>query len=103
MAVASDGKKTYLFGGFSADGFENKVFSVAQTSLECRELVPSSSVFPGGRESSAMVFCGGKLVVYGGYSGHGVSDDLYVFDLPSGNILFCHKHRYYTETCYATS
>ena len=84
MAVASDGKKAYLFGGCSSKGLQNRVFSVDQTSLECRELVPTSSVRPGGREGSAMVFCGGKLVVYGGFTGHGAPDDLLVFD--SGNI-----------------
>ena len=95
MAVASDGKKAYLFGGLSSKGLENRVFSVDQTLLECRELVPSSSVRPGGRSDCRMVFCGGKLVVYGDHTGLGVSDDLYVFDLGSGNILLyrssCHK------------
>ena len=86
MAVASDGKKAYLFGGRSSKGLENRVFSVDQTSLECRELVPSSSVRPGGRNGCPMVFCGGKLVVYGGLTDHGASDDLFVFDLGSGNI-----------------
>ena len=89
MAVASDGKKAYLFGGRSSEGLENRVFSVDQTSLECRELVPSSSVRPGWRSSCPMVFCGGKLVVYGGFIDHGALDDLFVFDLGSGNILLC--------------
>ena len=93
MAVASDGMKAYLFGGRSSKGLENSVFSVDQTSLECRELVPSSFVRPGGREGSAMVFCGGKLVAYGGRTDHGASDDIYVFYLGSGKIrqLSCHK------------
>ena len=86
MAVASDGKKAYLFGGGSSKGLENRVFSVDQTSLECRELIPSSSVRPGGRSGCPMVFCGGKLVVYGGRTDDGVFDDLFVFDLGSGNI-----------------
>ena len=88
MAVATDGKKAYLFGGRSSGGVENRVFSVDQTSLECRELVPSSSVRPGGRSNCPMVFCGGKLVVYGGHTGLGVSDDLYVFDLGSGKLEY---------------
>ena len=38
-----------------------------------------------------MVFCGGKLMVYGGLvTGHGVSDDLYVIDFGSGNISLSH-------------
>ena len=91
MAVATDGKKAYLFGGYSSKGRENRVFSVDQTSLECRELVPSSSVRPGGRNGCPMVFCGGKLVVYGGLvTGLVASDDLYVFDLGSGNISLSH-------------
>ena len=92
MGVASDGKKAYLFGGRSSKGLENRVFSVDQTSLECRELIPSSSVRPGpgGRSDCRMVFCGGKLVVYGGYTDHGVSDDMFVFDLGSGKMS-CHK------------
>ena len=84
MAVASDGKKAYLFGGCSSKGLQNRVFSVDQTSLECRELVPTSSVRPGGRSGCPMVFCGGKLVVYGGFTDHGAPDDIFVFD--SGNI-----------------
>ena len=85
MAVASGGEKVYLFGGYSVEGFEDKVFSVDLTSLESRELVPTSPVRPGGRDGCRMVLHGGKLVVYGGNTGSGVTDDLLVFELASGN------------------
>ena len=86
VAVASDGEKAYMFGGLSSRGLENKLFSLDLASLECRELVPSSTPRPSGREHCRMVCCGGKLVVYGGFSGSviGASDDLYTFDLTSG-------------------
>ena len=85
MAVASEGEKAYLFGGYPVEGFEDKVFSVDLTSLESRELVPTSPFRPGGRDGCRIVLHGGKLVVYGGNTGSGVTDDLLVFELASGN------------------
>ena len=84
VAVASDGRKAYLFGGVSLKGYEDKAFSVDLRTLECRELLQGSYVRPRGREHSRMVFCGGRLVAYGGLSARGVSNILYVFDFGSG-------------------
>ena len=84
MAVASGGEKAYLFGGYSVEGFEDKVFLMDFTLLESRELVPTSPFRPGGRDGCRMVLHGGKLVVYGGNTGSGVTDDLLVFELASG-------------------
>ena len=86
MAVASGGEKAYLFGGYSMVGFEDKVFSVDLTSLESLGLVPTSPFRPGGRDGCRMVLHGGKLVVYGGNTRPGVTDDLLVFEVASGNI-----------------
>ena len=105
MAVASDGREAYLFGGTSLKGFEDKLFSVDLSSLQCRELIQRSYVSPKGREGCAMVLCEKKLVLYGGFSARGVSDGLYVFDFESGILaiaMLCHillLYNYVSITC----
>lgn len=89
MAVASDGKKAYLFGGYSniTEQFYNKLFSIDLSSFECKELVPSpgSPPSPGARDGSKMILHRGTLVVYGGCTGfEAFSDELHVFDLDKG-------------------
>ena len=90
MAVTSNKKKAYLFGGWSnsTSKFYNQLFVIDLTSLECRELVPGSSSRPSARNSSRMVCYGRKLVMYGGCTGPAdseVSDELHVFDLDAGS------------------
>ena len=98
MAVASDGKKTYVFGGLSSFTGRryNTLFAIDQTSLECTELVPSagSASPPSARSGSRIVCNDRRLVMYGGLTDTSVSDELYVFDLDKGNeeMLICVYH-----------
>ena len=88
MAVTSDKKRAYVFGGYSPSTRQryNQLFVIDLTSLECRELVPGSSSRPSARQGSRMVCYGRKLVMYGGYTGPGaVSDELHIFDLDRGS------------------
>ena len=88
MAVTSDKKRAYVFGGYSNSTrqFYNQLFVIDLTSLECRELVPGSSSRPSARSRSRMLCYGRKLVMYGGLTGPGaVSDELHIFDLDRGS------------------
>ena len=87
MAVTSDKKRAYVFGGCSNSTGQryNQLFVIDLTSLECRELVPGSSSRPSARDGSRMVCYGRKLVMYGGFTGpRAVSDELHIFDLDTG-------------------
>ena len=84
MAVTSDKKRAYVFGGYS-NSTRNQLFVIDLTSLECRELVPGSSSRPSARQGSRMVCYGRKLVMYGGRTDTGVSDELNIFDLDTGS------------------
>ena len=88
MAVTSDKKRAYVFGGYSVATRQgcNQLFVVDLTSLECRELVPGSSSRPSARSGSRMVCYGRKLVIYGGSTSlTAVSDELHIFDLDTGS------------------
>ena len=87
MAVTSDKKRAYVFGGYSNSTrkYYNQLFVIDLTSLECRELVPGSSSRPSARNGSRMVCYGRKLVMYGGRTDTGVSDELHIFDLDAGS------------------
>lgn len=85
MGVAWDGKNAYLCGGyFLSNGLEersNKLYEVNMSSLQCRELVPATSVAPTAKSSSRLVCVNRILVSYGGYTGRTASNELFVFDL----------------------
>ena len=93
MAVASDGERAYLFGGltgqFGSGKYCNTLYEVNLTSLDCRELVPApDSLFPSARSDSHMVFSEQrKLVVYGGRTDAGPTDELLVFDLDTSEAV----------------
>ena len=87
MAVTADKKRAYVFGGYSnsTDQRYNQLFVIDLTSLECRELVQGSSSRPSARSGSRMVCYGRKLVMYGGHTDTGVSDELHIFVLDTGS------------------
>ena len=88
MAVTSNKKRAYVFGGYSVASrqYYNQLFVIDLTSLECRELVPGSSSRPSARSGSRMVCYGRKLVMYGGRTDTGaVLDELHIFDLDTGS------------------
>ena len=81
VAVATDGKSAYTFGGASNSyAHLNSVYQIDLSTLQCRELVPrAASCAP--RKGSCMVYFNKKLVVHGGYTDRDVTDELLVFDL----------------------
>ena len=86
MAVASDGKSAYTFGGRSGSHpnytYYNTVYQINLSTLECSELVPKDLSFaPKKSYGSGMVLFNDKLVVHGGYTGQDWTDDLHVFDI----------------------
>ena len=89
MAVTSDKKRAYVFGGYSISTNQrsNQLFVIDLTSLKCRELVPGSSSRPSARSDSRMVCYERKLVMYGGWTGTGVLDELHIFDLDTGSEM----------------
>ena len=84
MAVAADGENAYSFGGWNGYTHINTVYEINTRTLECRELPPAStSNVPKGRIGSRSVHFRKKLVVFGGFTDEGATNDLYVFDLRS--------------------
>ena len=66
MAVATDGKKAYTFGGAIGDyPYFNTLYEVDLSTLECRELAPKTTSHAP-KKSSRMVYFNQKLVVHGG-------------------------------------
>lgn len=83
MAVATDGKSAYQFGGACVSRRYSSLSSLYQidlSTLQCRELVPRRS-FPVPKRGSRMVYFNQKLVVHGGFVNRNVVDELKVFDL----------------------
>lgn len=93
MAFASDGERAYLFGGLSGSmGLQKRCSSLYQVdlmSLECRELVPANgSLSPSARSGCGMVLSEQRtLVVYGGLTAGGCTDELLVFDLDASETI----------------
>ena len=90
MAVTADGERAYSFGGRTGSDASNVVYEVNMTSLECRELAPASaSPAPSKKFDSGMVHYQHMLVVYGGYTSEGPTDELHVFDLNTSEANGC--------------
>ena len=89
MAVVFDGKKAYMFGGWSGprgcQRLNNTLHEVDLMSLECRELVPNSrSNFPREKSNSGGVKSGPRsLLFFGGCTGgiNDRTDEVHLFDL----------------------
>lgn len=86
MAITSDGEDAYTFGGRTGSypkcTYFNTLYYVNPSTLQCRELVPGNpSQAPKKASGCRMVHFNGKLVVHGGYTGGGRTDQLHVFDL----------------------
>lgn len=87
MAVATDGKKAYTFGGAIGDyPYFNTLCEIDLSTLECRELIPKTTSHAP-KKSSRMVYFNQKLVVHGGFMDAGVTDELMVFDLRTSEFL----------------
>ena len=87
MAVTSDGEMAYTFGGYRGSTRINSVYEINPRTLKCEEILPVSSYSPTGMSSSAIVCFNRKLIVYGGNTDQGRSDDLLVFDLRKSECI----------------
>ena len=81
MGVTVDGENAYIFGGWNGSARINIVYEINLCTLQCRELLPASRQVPKGAIGSRIVCFGDKILVYGGLTVQGATDDLYVFDL----------------------
>ena len=88
MAVASDGERAYYFGGYVSRGSQrcNSLYVLDLSSMQCRQMATSGES-PTARSNSAMVHYRRQLVVYGGYTESGASDELFVFDLDTSEAI----------------
>lgn len=81
MAIASDGENSYIFAGETDSSvFTNTLYQVNPATGECQEIVSANSP-PLPKQASAMIYHDHRLVVYGGKTAQGKTDDLHVFDL----------------------
>ena len=81
-AVTNDGENVYSCGGHTFSGRINTIYEINPYTLLCRELPPRNpSYAPKEHEGSRSVFFKNKLVVFGGDTKEGRTDDLHVFDL----------------------
>lgn len=86
MAAASDGEKSYLFGGTNkSEELCNEIYEVHMPSLECKKLVPAADSVINTRGLSALVCVNGTLISYGGVTHEPhtmptLSNKLFVFD-----------------------
>ena len=88
MAVASDGERAYYFGGYVGGGLQrcNSLYVLDLSSMQCRQMATGGES-PTARSSSAVVHYRRQLVVYGGLTGSGLSDELFVFDLDTSEAI----------------
>ena len=96
MAVASDEEKAYTLGGMAGPRNSRQRYhtlyevDLTSESLECKELVPApgSAPLPSAR-SGSMVCVGRRLIIYGGYTEDGRSNEqrLHVFDLDTSEPI----------------
>ena len=88
MAVASDGETAYYFGGYVGGGKQrcNSLYVLDLSSMQCRQMATGGES-PTARSLSAMVHYRRQLVVYGGETGSGISDELFVFDLDTSEAM----------------
>ena len=88
MAVASDGERAYYFGGYVARRSQryNSLYVLDLSSMQCRQMATGGES-PTARSLSAMVHYRRQLVVYGGLTESGASDELFVFDLDTSEAI----------------
>ena len=88
MAVASDGERAYCFGGFVGRESQlyNSLYVLDLSSMQCRQMATGGES-PTARSQSAMVHYRRQLVAYGGWTGSGASDELFVFDLDTSEAI----------------
>ena len=88
MAVASDGEKAYYFGGVVGGGYQycNSLYVLDLSSMQCRQMATGGES-PTARSHSAMVHYKRRLIVYGGWTESGISDELFVFNLDTSEAI----------------
>ena len=82
MAVESDGERAYCVGGFVGRGSQlyNALYVLDLSSMRCRKL-STGAQSPTARAYSNIIHYARTLVLYGGWTGSRMSDELFIFDL----------------------
>jgi plastocyanin/N-acetylneuraminic acid mutarotase len=70
----------YLFGGYTAAGFQNDLWQFDSLTGIWTQVIPSTKENPSGRADYAAAGMAGKLVIQGGTDGTNNLDDLWIFD-----------------------
>lgn len=103
MAATTDGENAYFFGGKTGTypnyTFYNSIYKVSPSTLQCERLVPSSA--PKKTSGCGMVYYNQKLVIHGGYTSEGMTDELYVFDLKTSGCRRLVRFRTYLHDLYS--
>ena len=82
MAVTSDGETAYCCCGRAGSTRYNTVFEITPSQHLCKEIQPTSHFLtPEGTEGSRVVWFQDKSVLFGGYTGQRLTNELHVFDL----------------------
>ena len=85
MAVTCDGERAYFFGGRTgsyAFTFHDSLYQVTPSQNLCQHLqAESASHAPAKTSGCCIVQFRDELVLHGGWTGEGRTDDLHVFDL----------------------
>ena len=93
MAVATDGKNAYFFGGetgtYPSMKCYDSLYKVDMTSLHCKKIAPANATrAPSKRTHCGMVYFDDKLLVHGGFTCEdGRSNELHVFDLKTSESI----------------
>ena len=90
MAVTTDDVTSYTFGGATGSSnpytYHNMLFQVTPSQHLCQTLEPLNPVSTSQKKiaGSGIVHFKDKLVLYGGFTGLGCTDELHAFDLRNG-------------------
>lgn len=96
MAVACDGERAFSFGGtigtYPNYTYLNTLYEINLSTLQCKELLPRTpSQAPKKLSGSRMVYFNHKLIVHGGRTPQGATDELHVFDLQTSKFAVTQK------------
>lgn len=99
MAVTTDDENAYSFGGSTGGSLVNTIYVLNPSTLQCSKLLPESPKhMPKGRTGSRVLHFDEKLVVHGGDTGQGRTDDVHVFDLKKSECRSSKKLRFSLNT-----
>ena len=81
MAITTNGDSAFSFGGYNGSIRTNSIYEINLRTLECRKILPTDSYSPPVVAYSSILLYNEQLVVFGGFTDKGSTNDLHVFDL----------------------